>query len=732
MFRSIYCICLIFIFFQGKIMAQVYSTPQNINGTINNYSKVTAIPSATSLTVSSTTGFAAGNKILIIQMQGATVNPITYTSAFGNITNINNAGNYETATIASVAGSTINLSNALTRTYTPSGNVQIVSVPQYNAGVTVTGTLTAAAWNGSTGGVLALESCGSGANGTITLNADIDVNNKGFRPGIINGGGGICYSSPYAYDNPTSWSDTVWNTGDVYLTCATATSASPAWSTVCSNPWRSPGNPGCGCYITVPNCNNAVIFDSATYNIAKNITCTGRTGYYLNTYTVNGGEKGEGIAAPITNLRFGRGAMANGGGGGNQHNGGGGGGGNYGAGGLGGMDLNACFVNLPASQKDSAARGIGGRTLATYYGQNKIFMGGGGGGSHANDNQNTPGTPGGGIVIMTANTLNNSGFKIMANALDNNSMATDGQSGANADGAGGAGAGGTVLLNVTTFVNALTVEAKGGRGAHNFFYNDPSQCYAPGGGGGGGAIWFKSGSTPAGITTNITGGAAGNQIIGGVPSARSCNGNDPRYGARAGNNGGVLYGLNLSSACTPLPVEWLSLSAQATEGNSILIEWSTASENNNQFFTIERSTDGIYWSAIHRMGAQQSPGIHNYSWYDDPENSTKLYYRILQTDIDGSTSYSPICTARRESEISFRIFPNPVGEEHEWYITAKFSEEEKPEIRIADLLGRVIRKEILTEEQDKFSVRDLRLSKGTYLVYFQTSQHTLIQKLVIE
>src|SRR6185312_9703305 len=166
------------------------TTAQNISGIINKYAQVTAIPTTSTLTVSSSTGFAAGNKAVIIQMQGATVNTTAYNSSFGKITNINNAGNYEIVTILSVAGTTITLSTPLSRTYTPSGTVQLVSLPQYSGGATVTDTVTAQAWNGVTGGMVAMESCN-----TITLNSAIDVSNKGFSPGVFNGGGANCYSN---------------------------------------------------------------------------------------------------------------------------------------------------------------------------------------------------------------------------------------------------------------------------------------------------------------------------------------------------------------------------------------------------------------------------------------------------------------------------------------------------------------------------------------------------------
>lgn len=725
---------LVFLFSGNNLYAQVYTTPQNISGIINTYTKVTAA-TGTSITVASSTGFTAGNKAIIIQMQGAGINSSdTKVPTWGSINSINDAGNYEVVNITSVVGNTIAISPALSRTYTPAGNVQLITYPQYNGGATVTATITAPAWNGNTGGVVAMEACGT--TGTITLNANIDVTDKGFRAGSTAGKGGGCYSNRYAYDNGATVIDTTWAIGTVYITCATASPVSgpnATWTSVCGSAWRSNFGGGCGCFLNVPSCNNLVFFDSLTYKNGQNISCTGLTGAFsTNSYTPNGGEKGEGIALPIASLRFGRGAIANGGGGGNEHNGGGGGGSNFGAGGYGGMDLSQCFVGLPANQKDSAARGLGGFALNTYYAQNKIFMGGGGGSAAQNDNQFTLGTPGGGIVILSATTLVNNGFSILANASDNDRLAQDGNVGANADGAGGAGAGGVVLLNVNTFTNALTVQAKGGRGAHNY-YSSLSECYAPGGGGGGGAVWFKSATTPAGITVNVSGGGAGNEMVLGSPSPRTCNLNDPRYGARAGANGGISYGLNLPSSCITAPLKWISVSATVHDG-FVSVEWTVTDVKNVLNFVVQRSADGIYWENIATVNNPTNSkmlnayGVDDYNYTPDHTN----YYRIKQVDINLKSTYSQVCSAHfYQNKVSYQIYPNPVlkGKENEFYIKGTSG---NVSVAVFDASGRNVHtSELLLEDEKAVAIRLGIDASGVYFVRLTSSEGTEVKMLVV-
>lgn len=152
-------------------------TQAPISGTINEYTPVTGIDSCTnSVTVGNPAGFNPGDRVLIIQMKGATIDQ-TNTVTFGDIIDYGSAGKYEFANIASVSGGNISFVQALLHWYDITGAVQLVRVPQYG-NVTVSGTLTCPAWNGATGGVLVFE-----VSGTLTLNADMDVSGKGFRHG---------------------------------------------------------------------------------------------------------------------------------------------------------------------------------------------------------------------------------------------------------------------------------------------------------------------------------------------------------------------------------------------------------------------------------------------------------------------------------------------------------------------------------------------------------------------
>ncbi len=158
----------------GVVSVAVAQTP--ISGVINTYGAVEDIAYPNKAFVPGGS-FASGDKVLLIQMQGATID-LTQTSTFGSVTDLGKAGTMEFATIASVEGNWVTFANDLECQYDIFGAVQMVSVPQYEF-VTVTGELTCEPWNGKTGGVLVFQ-----ATGTVSLQADINVSEKGFRGAV--------------------------------------------------------------------------------------------------------------------------------------------------------------------------------------------------------------------------------------------------------------------------------------------------------------------------------------------------------------------------------------------------------------------------------------------------------------------------------------------------------------------------------------------------------------------
>jgi hypothetical protein len=114
---------------------------------------------------------------------------------------------------------------------------------------------------------------------------------------------------------------------------------------------------------------------------------------------------------------------------------------------------------------------------------------------------------------------------------------------------------------------------------------------------------------------------------------------------------------------TPLPIELVGFYVIQLDNKNI-VTWTTFSEINNDFFTIERSVGGQYWDVIDFIeGAGTSSVIIDYRYYDyNPLNGVS-YYRLKQTDYDGQYKYSDIVsTNRKVKEVTLVRMVNTMGQ----------------------------------------------------------------------
>jgi len=170
---SVFCLGFFLLFHFGSHVLHA----QTISGVINKYAKVLDIDTCLNqMIVEDVTGFSVGDRILIIQLKGASIDR-SNTSAFGTVLNYGVAGNYEFGSIAAIQGLQITLQNKIVKLYDAASSVQIVRVPQYTDAI-IGSTVTAQRWDGLRGGVVVME-----ASSSVALNANIDVSGQGFRGG---------------------------------------------------------------------------------------------------------------------------------------------------------------------------------------------------------------------------------------------------------------------------------------------------------------------------------------------------------------------------------------------------------------------------------------------------------------------------------------------------------------------------------------------------------------------
>jgi hypothetical protein len=137
------------------------------------------------------------------------------------------------------------------------------------------------------------------------------------------------------------------------------------------------------------------------------------------------------------------------------------------------------------------------------------------------------------------------------------------------------------------------------------------------------------------------------------------------YSVTLVNPGGCATILSLEVfLATPLPVEFTSVDA-VLNGDRVDVRWTTASESNNDYFFVERSSDLLEWKRLGEVpGAGFSNQLLSYSFLDFPVFDGLMYYRVGQVDFDGTCSYSKVCAVLLKnpgvtSISELMVYPNP-------------------------------------------------------------------------
>lgn len=447
-----------------------------------------------------TTPIAAGDLVLIIQMQDATIDDAN-SSSYGDgvpgdpgsgSTSLGSSGLFEFVTATSavpVTGGTLTFTGtgnngSLLNSYYLSADsttrgqqtYQVIRVPQYTS-ATFSSLLTALAWNGSVGGVFAVD-----VSSQLTLGGTIALDAMGFR-----GGGGITLAGA------TGLADTDYVTD------------SPANLPTLNNNHKDPPA-GSGA-----NGSKGEGIAGAPHWVAPLLSTVATDSTAVST--------GQSTVEGLPGGSFARGAPGNAGGGGtdgdpagNDYNSGGGAGGNGGTGGQGGYGWNSM------ASTNTTDGGFGG--VAFPASTSALVMGGGGGAGTTNNGSyyisNTSngadcgadctgvfssGGHGGGIAIIHAGSVVGTG-----------SITSNGESTLSTlnDSTGGGGAGGSILVFANSGgLGGLTVRAVGGNGGSAWQIEAPGgfpgQRHGPGGGGGGGVIFLSA--APGG--SSVAGGSNG-------------------------------------------------------------------------------------------------------------------------------------------------------------------------------------------------------------------------------
>ena len=205
--------------------------------------------------------------------------------------------------------------------------------------------------------------------------------------------------------------------------------------------------------------------------------------------------------------------------------------------------------------------------------------------------------------------------------------------------------------------------------------------------------------------------------------------------SRTGMSGYSYFAMAFPSAA-PLPIELVSFAANCEDNNTVAVNWTTASEHNSDYYTVEKSRDGTTWNELKTIpAAGNSTQLINYTVSDASDINGTVYYRLTQVDVDGASKMYDIVSTNciAEKELTLLAYPNPSNGQFSLKIeNAKVG---KYELSITDMQGKTIDQQSLDLESGTTVVKlnPANVQPGVYMLELMQDGYVLqYQKLVIE
>ena len=197
-------------------------------------------------------------------------------------------------------------------------------------------------------------------------------------------------------------------------------------------------------------------------------------------------------------------------------------------------------------------------------------------------------------------------------------------------------------------------------------------------------------------------------------------------------------GETISLACLALPIELEYFTGRYT-GQAVVLDWATATETDNDYFSIERSTDGLNFKEIERIeGAGTSYFTLKYSYTDEEaplyKQAGTLYYRLKQTDYNGSFSYSDVLAVRLGDAQEFVIDRVALSASQELQFSLQSARAAEAQISLYRMDGsRLFTQPIALQKgvQSYTVALPADLSAGLYLLRVESGAQTAVKKFIV-
>ena len=186
-----------------------------------------------------------------------------------------------------------------------------------------------------------------------------------------------------------------------------------------------------------------------------------------------------------------------------------------------------------------------------------------------------------------------------------------------------------------------------------------------------------------------------------------------------------------------LPIELVEYTARLDDGK-VYLNWKTVQEINNDFFTIEKSKDGKNFESIAEVkGLGNSAVGKEYEFIDHSPLQGISYYRLKQTDFDGTTTYFDVNSINNLSfgePIDLVVYPNPTKTSNINIRLEGTASQEKALLQINDMYGRQnLLKEIYSNDTGVIweHIETIRLKAGIYILTVYVNNTYYSKKLII-
>lgn len=185
--------------------------------------------------------------------------------------------------------------------------------------------------------------------------------------------------------------------------------------------------------------------------------------------------------------------------------------------------------------------------------------------------------------------------------------------------------------------------------------------------------------------------------------------------------------ISITKTLNTLPIKLMSFNA-ACVGKEIAFKWQTASEINNQFFSIESSNNAQNWLTVSNLaGAGNSNSLKSYTYFLNNQTIDNKYYRLKQTDFNGKHSYSETIVVNKceEEILNIELFPNPATGIVN--LSSNIDLKDAGSISVYNVMGlRVFYNENIINTIDLSNQRN-----GIYFIHFTNGKSKAVKKLII-